>query len=187
MARAIGGALALGARGSEHVEVDTGVHDVDAVRVGAVELDEVVALVGGVGHEPVGGIDHLLLADYAHGGLGGVTCGEVAVLHLGHRVHRVHERHVPALAGQPAHLPRQPVVRVNEVVPALRARGLGAHDSSGDGTQLSGEILLEQAFKRTGGDVPHEHARGQLDGTAQSRRRGAGEDLDLDPGLGEPS
>ena len=33
MARAIGGALALGARGSEHVEVDTGVHDVDAVRV----------------------------------------------------------------------------------------------------------------------------------------------------------
>ena len=48
------------------------------------------------------------------GGLGGVAVGERVVLDLGHRVHRVHQRHAPAVAGQRADLAGEPVVGVHE-------------------------------------------------------------------------
>ena len=87
-------------------------------------------LVGGVGDQPVGGVDDLLLADDAAQRLGGVAVGQREVLHLGERVRGVHERHAPALAGQPADLPGQPVVGVHDVVPAGLVRGLGAQDAA---------------------------------------------------------
>ncbi len=69
-------------------------------------------------------IDHLLLADDAHAWLSVVAFCNIEVLDLGHRVHRVHEGHVPTLTGQPADLAGQPVVRVDDVEPTFGATRL---------------------------------------------------------------
>ena len=58
--------------------------------------------------------------------LGGVALGERGVLDLRHRVHRVHQRDAPAVARQRPDLAAEPVVAVHEVVVAGRVVGLGA-------------------------------------------------------------
>ena len=112
-----------GCRGTraEQLEVDPGRHRHDPSRVGVVQLDEGFRLLVGVGDETVGGRDDLRLADLPGDRLRRVALGEGEVLDLRHRVHRVYERHVPPLGGQPGDLAGQPVVGVHEVVPA-RAR-----------------------------------------------------------------
>jgi hypothetical protein len=80
------------------------VDDLDAAGVGVVEVDQLLGLDVGVGDEHVRGLDHLLLADDAGLGLGGVALGERLVLDPGHRVHGVHQRHAPAVAGERADL-----------------------------------------------------------------------------------
>ena len=174
------------ARG-EPVEVDAGVDHADLVRVGAVEVDQLRALVGGVGDQPVRGLDDLALADDPRGRLGGVSRGQRGVLDLGHRVHGVDQRDAPALLGQPADLAREPVVAVHEVVVAGLAAGLRAQDAAGQRAQLGGQVLLGQALERPGHDVPDEDAGSQLDGRRQVAARGAGEDLDLGAERGEPA
>ncbi len=122
--------------GAEVLEVDAGGDGDDALDVGAVEVDQLARLVGGVGDQPVGGLDDLLLADDAAQRLGGVAVGEREVLHLGQGVGGVHERDAPALGGQPADLAGQPVVRVHDVVEAGLVRGLGAQHAGGQRAQL---------------------------------------------------
>ena len=75
---------------------------------------------------------------------------------------------------------------VDEVVPAFGSAGLDPHDSRSHGAKLAGEILLDQAFERSGGDVPDENPGCQLDRWRQRGGRAAREDLDLGSGLGQP-
>ena len=51
-------------------QVDAGVHHVDAVGIGVVQRNQLRRFVFGVDDQPVGLVDHLLLADRAHGGSG---------------------------------------------------------------------------------------------------------------------
>ena len=141
--------------GLEDVEVDARRHDDDLARVGVVQLDQGLGLVVGVGDQPVGRLDDLGLADLAARRLGAVTAGERVVLDPGHGVHRVHQRHLPALGGQPADLAGEPVVGVHQVVPAERAPGLGAHHAGGEGAELARQVVLAQPLVRAGGHVPH--------------------------------
>ncbi|CAM5326022.1 hypothetical protein STENM327S_02569 [Streptomyces tendae] len=62
--------------GAEPFEIHAGVDDGDLVAVGAVVADEFVGLLGRVGDQPVGGVDHLGLADDAVGGFVGVAVGQ---------------------------------------------------------------------------------------------------------------
>ncbi len=107
---------------------------------------------------PVGFVDHLLLADRAHRRLGGVTLGQRRVLHRGQRVGGVHQRHRPAVAGQPTDLTGQPVVRVHDVVVARLVSGLGPQHAGGERTQLGGQVVLVQTLERPGHHVAHQHA-----------------------------
>ena len=166
-------------------EVDTGLGDDDPVGVGVVEVDELSGLAVGVGDEPVGGLDDLGLTDLAAHRLGQVTVGEVEVLDPGHRVHRVHERHAPAVGGQPADLAGEPVVRVDEVVVAGRRVRGDAHHPGGEGAQLAREVLLGQALVGAGRHVPHDDARLDLDDGRLGGARGAGEEVDGDAATGE--
>ncbi len=87
-------------------------------RIGAIQLDDSLTFLGGV-RDRRGAETHDLLAVEA-GSARPITVGELPVLDLRHRVHRVDERDVPALAGDRADLTRQPVVRVDEIeVPRL--------------------------------------------------------------------
>ncbi len=156
-----GGAVTRG----EPVEVDARRDDEGAGGVGAVVVDELARLFVGVGDEPVGLVDHLLLADHAGAGLGTVAVGQRLVLDLGEGVRRVDQRDAPPVAGQPADLAGEPVVRVDDVVVAGLVLGLLAQDGRGEGAQLGGEFLLAQALERAGADVADRDAR------APSRRR----------------
>ena len=131
-------------------------HDLDPVGVGVVVPDELAGLVGGVGDEPVGGLDDLGLADLATARLEGVALGAVQVLDARHGVHRVDQRHVPAVGGEPADLPGEPVVRVDEVVVPLGRLGGDPHHAGGEGAQLARQVLLVEALVGAGGDVAHE-------------------------------
>lgn len=142
--------------GGEAVEVDAGVDDGDLAGVGLVVADELVGLFGGVRDEAVGGGDDLGLADDAGGGLGRVALGQCGVLDLGHGVHGVDEGDAPAFGGEPAHVPRQPVVGVDEVVVAGAVAGPGPHDPVGEGAQLGRQLLLGEALVRTRVHVAHE-------------------------------
>ena len=173
--------------GREHVEVDTGRDGADPARVGAVERDEFGRLVGGGRDQPVGLGDHLFLADDAGLRLRVVTVGEQQVLHLRQGVGGVDEWHPPPLAGQPADLAGEPVVGVDEVVPARLVADLGAHDAGGEGTQLRGQVFLGEAFERTRGDVSDVYAGRQCYEGWLVAGRGPGEDLHLDIALGQPA
>ena len=59
-----------------------------------------------------------------------------SVLDLGEGVRGVHQRHAPALGGEPADLAGQPVVRVDDVVPARLVGGLRAQHAGGERAQL---------------------------------------------------
>jgi hypothetical protein len=77
------GAGGAGLAGTEVLEVDPGRDGRHAGRVGVVEVDELAGLVRGVGDEPVGGLDDLLLADDPAQRLRSVALGQREVLHLG--------------------------------------------------------------------------------------------------------
>jgi hypothetical protein len=175
-----------GLSGAEVLQVDArrdGDHPVD---LRAVQVHQFARLVCGVGHQPVRGRDHLLLPHHPAQRLGCVALGEREVLHLGQGVRRVHQRHSPALGGQPADLPGEPVVGVHDVVPAGLVRGFGAEHPGGQRAQLRGQVLLGQALERPSRDVPDGDARGQLHDGRQLAAGGAGEDLHLDTQGGEP-
>jgi hypothetical protein len=167
------------------VEVDTGRDDEGAVGVGAVEADQLTGLLVGVGDQPVGLGDDLFLADHAGAGLGSVALGQRLVLDLGERVRGVDERDAPAVAGEPADLAGEPVVRVDDVVEARLVLGLLAQDGGGEGAELRGELLLAEALERAGADVAHRHARAHLDHRREVAGGGAGEDVDLDAAGGK--
>ena len=156
--------------GPETVEVDPGVDDGDLVGVGLVVADEFARLLGGVGDQPVGGADDLGLADHAGGRLGGVAGGQRGVLDLGHGVHGVHQRHAPALGGQPADVAGEPVVGVDEVVVAGAVAGPGLHHPVREGAQL-GRAAPPWPGPRTGRRPRAARGRrGELDGRAAGRR-----------------
>ena len=137
-------------------------NDVHPCRIGSVQLDELAGLVIGVGGEPARGVDDLLLSDDADVRFGFISLGEFEVLYLGHRVHGVHERDAPALGREPPHLAAEPVVRVDEVVPAFGSARLDPHNAGSHGTQLTREVLLDQSLERTCRDVSDENPWGQL-------------------------
>ncbi len=161
-----GGGAAV--RRAEAVEIDARVHDGDLGGVGGVVPYEFVGLFGGVGDQPVRGLDDLGLADDAGGGFGGVAVGQVGVLDLGHRVHRVDEGDAPALGGEPADVAGEPVVRVDEVVVAGAVAGPRLHHSVRERAELGGEFFLGEAFVRARVDVPHEDAGGEFDGRGRA-------------------
>jgi len=127
------------------------VDDLDAAGVRVVQVDQLLGLEVGVGHQHVGGLDDLLLADDPGGRLGGVALGERVVLDLRHRVHGVDQRHAPPVAGQRPDLSGEPVVGVDGVVVAERLGGLGAQHLAGEHAQLSGQLGLRQALERSRG------------------------------------
>ena len=173
--------------GAEDTEVDAGVDHVDGLGAGTVEVDQLAGLGVGVGDEEVRGLDDLLLADHACHRLRGVPLGHRLVLDLRHGVHRVHQRHVPAVAREGADLAGEPVVGVHGVVVAERVDRLGAQHLARERAELSGQLTLGQALERTGGDVADQHAVRRLDHLRERRARGPGEDVDRDALLGQPS
>ncbi|GAA3301738.1 hypothetical protein GCM10020295_45720 [Streptomyces cinereospinus] len=170
----------------EAVEVDPGMHHGDLGAVGGVVPGQLVGLLGGVGDQPVGRGDDLGLADDAGGGLGRVTVGQAGVLDLGHGVHGVHQGDAPALGGEPADVPGEPVVGVHEVVVAGAVAGPRLHHAVREGAQLCREFLLGEALVGARVDVPDEYAGGELHGGRQGGGGRAGEDLHVDAERGEP-
>jgi hypothetical protein len=166
--------------GYEDVEVDAGVDDVDPSGIGAVLLDQLGGLCRGVGDEPVGGVDDLLLADQAAERLGGVAGGQGGVLDLAHGVHGVHQRHSPPVTRDRTDLAGQPVVRVHEVVAAGCVDGFRTQHLADERAHLSRKVRLGQPLVRPRGDVAHEYAGVGLHHRWLVRRRGPGEHLDLD-------
>ena len=158
----------------EDAEVDAGGDGGDPIRIGVVELDELRGLGAGVGQQPVGGGHDRGLTDDATGRLWHVAVGEQGVLHLRHRVHRVDQRHLPAVLGQRADLPREPVVRVHEVEVTGVVLRLDPQDAGRERAQQRGQVFLGHRLERTRGDVPHEDAGGELDRGGQARRRWRG-------------
>ncbi len=182
-ARAV--ARGLGRPRGEDAEVDTGRHDGDPRRVGAVQVDQLGRLRVGVGDQPVGGSDDLGLTDDPGARLRGVAVGEQRVLDLRHGVHRVDQRYPPAILREVPDLAGEPVVRVHEVVVAGLALGLDAQHSGCEGAEQRGQVLLGHRLERAGRDVPHQDTGSELDGGGQLAGRGPGEDLDLDAELGQ--
>lgn len=91
----------------------------------------------------------------------------------------VDERHTPAIACEPADLPGQPVVRVNQVVvPGLVPRFL-TKNSRGECTQLRREVLFVETLERTGNDIAYHHTRCGLTERFIGRGRRTGEYFDL--------
>ncbi|OIQ70066.1 hypothetical protein GALL_483250 [mine drainage metagenome] len=181
--------------GCEQLEIDARCDRVDAVRVRSVQLDEVARLLVGARDEGVGLRDHLLLPDHATVRLGSVPRRKGGVLDPCHRVHRVHERHVPPIGRQPPDLTGEPVVRVHDVVPARRPRGLRPQHPCGHRAQLSREIALVEPLERSCRHVVDQDRRhhADVDLVAEQDRAGllAAEDAPVrvragqDHGLGE--
>ncbi len=170
--------------GREHLQVDAGVHHVDAGRVGVVQRNQLLRFMFGVDDQPVRLVDDLLFTDGAQRRFRRVAVGKRGVLHRGQRVRGVHKRHRPAVPGQPADLPRQPVVRMHDVVVAGLMRGFGAKHTRRERTQLGGQVVLVEPLERPCHDVAHQHAGRDLDDGLIGRRRRAGEDLHLDAAAG---
>ena len=137
-------------------------------------------LVTGVGDETGGILDNLLLTDHAHLGLGSIAVGEFEVLDLGHRVHGVHQRHVPSLGGEPSDLAGEPVVRVDEIEPSGGASCLCAKQAGAEGAHLRGQVFLRQFLERTRAQMGDANAGLDLDCVRQRRCLGSGEDLHVD-------
>ena len=173
-------------RRPEDAEVHAGVHDLDACGVGVVQVEQLLGLHVGVGDQHVGGLDDLLLADHPDGRLRDVTDGQRGVLDLGHRVHRVHQRHAPPVADERADLAGQPVVGVHDVVPALVVARLGPQHLAREHAQLPRQLGLGQALEGTRVDVVHRDAGERLDGRRQLGGGRAGVDLDGQVAGGQP-
>ena len=171
---------------SENIQIDARMHDVDTVRIGVVQRNQLVRFLFGVDNQPVGLVHHLLFADGAQRRLGSVTVSESGVLDRGQGVGGVHQWHRPAISGQPAHLTGQPVVRVHHVVVARLMVGLGAQHAGGERTQLGGEVVFVETFERTRDHVAHRHSGGHRDHRGFGRGGCPGEDLDLHAAAGHP-
>ena len=91
------------------------------------------------------------------------------------------------VGGLPADLPREPVVRVHEVVVPGRGVGGDPHHPGREGAQLSGQILLGQALVRPGREVAHDDPRLDLDHGRLGRARRAGEQVHGDVTTGQLS
>ena len=151
-----------------------------------VQLDELARLLLGVADEPVGLGDHLVLADHPHHRLGLVAVGERGVLDAGQRVGGVDEGHAPAVAGEPAHLAGEPVVRVDDVVVAGLVPGLGPQDPA-----VNAQSWLGRSFLPRPSNGPAATCRTSTPGASAatggcSDDGGAGEDLDRDAAAGHP-
>jgi len=170
---------------TEQLQVHTRIDHADLRRRGAVQVDQLAGLVVGVGEQPVRGLDDLLLTEQPRGRFGYVVVREAGVLHLGHRVHGVDQWDRPTIAGEQADLSGQPVMRVDDVVPAGLVDRFGAQDGAGERAQLRRELVLRQALVRAGGNVADHHAGQQLDAGRQRGRGRPGEHVDLDAQSGQ--
>ena len=112
----------------------------------------------GVDDQPVRLVDDLLLSDRAQRGSGASPSARAAFFTAAERVRGVHQRHRPAVAGQPADLTGQPVVRVHDVVVAGFVRRLGAQHPGRERAQLRRQVVLVQALEGPGHHVAHQHA-----------------------------
>ena len=157
----------------------------DPRRGGAVQLDQLPRLVLGVRDQPVGGRHDLALAPDPDRGLGAVAAGQGQVLDLAEGVHRLHQRHPPALRGHRPDLAGQPVVRVHQVVPAGREVGLGAQHAERERADLPGQRVLVEFLERPGHQVPDQHPGCELQHGRGVPADRAGEDLHLDAAPGQ--
>ena len=164
----------------EHVQIDTGMHHVDSRGIGMVQRNQLPRFIIGVDDQPVRLVDDLLLADRAQRRLGRVTVGQRGVLHRGQRVRGVHQRHRPAVPGQPADLAGQPVVRVHDVVVARFVGRFGAQHAGRERAQLGGQVVFVQALERPRHHVAHQHTGRHAHDRRIGGRRRPGEDLHLD-------
>ena len=166
--------------GVEGVQVDAGRHHRDLLGTGPVRADEVGRLVGGVGREGLGAGHDLRLAERAQVGLADAALRPGAVLDVGHRVHRVHQRQpVAAAEHEPGHA-RQPVVAVHEVV----RRRHRLHPLRELRHQV-GEVLLGDGGARSRGHVQDAQVVGDLDDRVGRAAVVAGEDVDVQAPLAE--
>jgi len=115
-----------------------------------------------------------------------VAGGQGGVLDLAQGVHGLHQRHPPALLGHRAHLARQPVVGVHEVVPAGGVGRLDAQRLEREVADLSRDVGLVELLERARRHVPDQYARGQLGDRRGVTGDGTGEDLDLGAAGGQP-
>ena len=76
-------------------------------------------------------------------------------------------------------------MRVQHVVPALGAGGRRAHHPGGERAELARQVVLREALVRPRRDVPHRHARDQLDDRRDRPGRRPGEDVDLEAPRGQ--
>ena len=160
-------------------------HDVDAARISVVQRNQLVGFGFGVHDQPIGFVGHLLLADCAQRRFRGVPVGEGSVLDRGQGVRGVHQRNRPAVAGQPADLTGQPVVRVHDVVVPRLVVGLGAQHPGGERAQLGGQVVLVQALVGSRGDVAYQYAGDDRHRRRVGRGGRPGEDLHLDTAAGQ--
>ena len=109
----LGGTIA--ARRKE-LHVHPGRHDIDAPRVGIVEIRELLSFGICIDDEPARIVHNLLLADTTGLRLWRIPLRQMEVLHRRQRVRRVHKRNIKQIRQQPPHLAREPVVRMNQVV-----------------------------------------------------------------------
>src|SRR5699024_11608326 len=111
---------------------------------GPVVLSELVRLVVGVGDEPVGLADQLVLAPYADFGFSGVTLGQRGVLDAGHGVHALDEGHTPPAGSDHTRTSGQPVMAVDEGVVVRFALSFGTQHPEEERTQEPGKESLAQ-------------------------------------------
>ena len=100
----------------KELHVHPGRHDIDAPRVGIVEIRELLSLGIGVDDEPARIVHNLLLTDTPRLRLRRISLRQMEILHCRQRVRRVHKRNVKQIRQQPPHLAREPVVRMDQVV-----------------------------------------------------------------------
>ena len=169
----------------EHRQVHARRRDVDAVNVGVVVRDELGRLGAGIGDQPGGAVDNPMLAVLAPPRLRLFTGLQELVLDLGHRVHGVHEGQPPELRELQPRDPGHPVMRMDDVIPAVRLEVPDPVDLGDHAVQQPRELLLGQLPRRAGEDVVHAHARGRVFDGGLRGRGGPGEDLHFHAGLGE--
>ncbi|CAH0327556.1 hypothetical protein SRABI128_06223 [Microbacterium sp. Bi128] len=169
----------------EDGQVHAGRRDVDVVDVGVVVRDQLGRFGAGIGDQPGRAVDNPVLAVLTPPRLGLFAGLEELVLDLRHRVHGVDEGQPPQLRElQPGH-PGDPVMGMDDVIPAVRLEQPDPVDLGHHAVQEPRELLLGQLTGRAGEDVVHAHARGRVFDGGLRGRGGPGEDLHFHAGLGE--
>ena len=121
-------------------------HDLDPVALGAVEIDELLALVRGRGEHQVGAVDRLLLDPRPPGG---IVVDPGVGLHARQRVERRDQRNVELVLQPVPERAGDPVVGVQRVVAqVLGARG-GRASPSASGSMRSMSVVLRHRLRRT--------------------------------------